>query len=44
MAILQPDYLRPLFTDARGQMALTVAAVLQVIGYVVINKIIKIKM
>jgi len=43
MAILQPEYLRPLFTDARGQMALTVAAVLQAIGYVVINKIIKIK-
>jgi tight adherence protein B len=43
MSILQPDYLRPLFTDPRGQMALTVAAVLQAIGYVVINKIIKIK-
>jgi tight adherence protein B len=43
MSILQPDYLRPLFTDPRGQMALTVAAVLQVIGYVVIRKIIKIK-
>jgi tight adherence protein B len=43
MAILQPDYIRPLFTDPRGQMALTVGAVLQVIGYVVINKIIKIK-
>jgi tight adherence protein B len=43
MSILQPDYLRPLFTDVRGQMALTVAAVLQVIGYVVIKKIIKIK-
>lgn len=43
MWILQPDYLRPLFTDPRGQMALTVAAVLQVIGYAVIKKIIKIK-
>jgi tight adherence protein B len=43
MSILQPDYIRPLFTDPRGQMALTVAAVLQVIGYVVISKIIKIK-
>jgi tight adherence protein B len=43
MSILQPDYIRPLFTDPRGQMALTVAAVLQVIGYVVINKIIRIK-
>lgn len=43
MAILEPDYLRPLFTDPRGQMALTVAAVLQVIGYIVIRRIIKIK-
>jgi tight adherence protein B len=43
MQLLQPDYLRPLFTDPRGQMALTVGAVLQVIGYLVINKIIKIK-
>ena len=43
MWILQPDYLKPLFTDPRGQMALTVGVVLQAIGYVVINKIIKIK-
>lgn len=43
MSILQPDYIRPLFTDPRGQMALTVGAILQVIGYVVISKIIKIK-
>jgi len=43
MSFVQPDYMRPLFTDARGQMALTVAAVLQVIGYLIINKIIKIK-
>ena len=43
MWILQPDYLKPLFTDPRGQMALTVGVVLQTIGYVVINKIIKIK-
>ena len=43
MSILQPDYMAPLFTDPRGQMALTVGAVLQVIGYLVINKIIKIK-
>ena len=43
MSFVQPDYMRPLYTDPRGQMALTVAAVLQVIGYLVINKIIKIK-
>jgi tight adherence protein B len=40
---LQPDYVRPLFTDPSGQMALFVAAGLQVVGYVVIRKIIKIK-
>lgn len=43
MQILQPDYIKPLFTDVRGQLALTVGVVLQVIGYVVIRKIIKIK-
>jgi tight adherence protein B len=43
MSILQPDYIRPLFVDPAGHMALTVAAVLQVIGYIVINRIIKIK-
>src|SRR5262249_40883061 len=43
LSILQPDYIKPLFNDPRGQMALTVAGVLQVIGYLVINKIIKIK-
>jgi tight adherence protein B len=43
MSFLQPEYMQPLFTDSRGQMALTVGAILQVIGYLVINKIIKIK-
>jgi len=43
MTVFQPDYIRPLFTDPRGQMALTVGAVLQIVGYVVISKIIKIK-
>ena len=43
MQILQPDYIKPLFTDVRGQMALTVGVVLQVIGYLIIRKIIKIK-
>jgi Flp pilus assembly protein TadB len=35
--------MQPLFTDPRGQMALTVGAILQVVGYLVMNKIIKIK-
>ena len=43
MQILQPDYIKPLFTDPKGQLALTVGAVLQVVGYLVIRKIIKIK-
>jgi len=43
MQILQPDYIKPLFTDVRGQMALTAGVVLQIIGYLVIRKIIKIK-
>jgi tight adherence protein B len=43
MQVLQPDYIRPLFIDPRGQMALTVAVILQVIGYIVIKRIIKIK-
>jgi len=43
MQIFQPAYIRPLFTDPSGQMALTVGAILQIIGYVVISKIIKIK-
>jgi tight adherence protein B len=43
MQLLQPDYIKPLFTDPRGQMALTVGAALQVVGYVIIKKIIKIK-
>jgi Flp pilus assembly protein TadB len=32
-----------MFTDPRGQMALAVGAILQVIGYIVISRIIKIK-
>jgi tight adherence protein B len=43
MSFLQPKYMQPLFTDPRGQMALTVGAILQVVGYLVMNKIIKIK-
>ena len=39
----QPLYLKPMFSDPRGQMALAVGAILQVIGYFVISRIIKIK-
>jgi len=43
LQILQPQYIAPLFTDPRGHMALAVAAILQVIGYIVLSRIIKIK-
>lgn len=43
MQILQPDYIKPLFNDVRGQLALTVGIVLQIVGYLVIKKIIKIR-
>jgi tight adherence protein B len=43
LQILKPDYLRPMFTDPRGHTALAAAAILQVIGYIVISRIIKIK-
>jgi tight adherence protein B len=39
----RPDYMKPLFVDPRGQAALAVAAGLQVIGYWVIGRIIRIK-
>jgi len=41
--ILQPEYLAPMLTDRRGHLGLGVAVILQVIGYIVISRIIKIK-
>jgi len=43
MYFIQPDYMMPLFTDPQGQRMLVVAAILQVVGYIVISRIIKIK-
>jgi len=43
LEFFQPEYLNPMLTDPRGQMALGVAVFLQFIGYLVISKIIKIK-
>jgi tight adherence protein B len=43
LQLLQPQYIAPLFTDPRGHAALAVGAILQVIGYIVISRIIKIK-
>lgn len=43
LQIFQPEYLAPMLTDRRGHIGLGVAVILQVIGYIVISKIIKIK-
>ena len=43
LMILQPEYLAPMLTDRRGHIGLAVAVILQVIGYIVISRIIKIK-
>jgi tight adherence protein B len=43
LEFFQPEYLNPMLTDPRGQMGLGVAVFLQFIGYIVISKIIKIK-
>jgi len=43
LQILKPGYITPLFTDPGGRQALAVGAALQIIGYVVISRIIKIK-
>jgi tight adherence protein B len=43
LEFFQPEYINPMLSDPRGQMALGVAVVLQFIGYIIISKIIKIK-
>jgi tight adherence protein B len=43
LLIFQPGYLSPMLTDHRGHIGLAVAVILQVIGYIVISRIIKIK-
>jgi tight adherence protein B len=43
LQFLQPEYIAPMLSDPRGQMGLGVAVFLQAIGYIVISKIIKIK-
>jgi tight adherence protein B len=43
LMILQPEYLAPMLVDRRGHIGLAVAVILQVIGYIVISRIIKIK-
>jgi len=43
MLLANPGYLRPLLTDPLGHRALAVGAVLQVLGYLIIRKIVRIK-
>jgi tight adherence protein B len=43
LSIFQPGYLAPMLTDHRGHIGLAAAVILQVIGYIVISRIIKIK-
>jgi len=43
LMLLQPEYLAPMLVDRRGHIGLAVAVILQVIGYIVISRIIKIK-
>jgi tight adherence protein B len=41
--LTRPGYLTPLFTDPAGQTAVVVAIILQIIGYLIIRRIINIK-
>jgi tight adherence protein B len=43
LLLFKSDYLRPLISDPAGRMAIGVVSVLQVIGYVVISRIIRIR-
>jgi tight adherence protein B len=43
MYLINPEYMVPMFTDPSGQLALIVAAVMQVIGFLIIRKMIQIK-
>ena len=41
--LVNPTYMRPLFVESIGQTALLIAAVNQLIGYVIIRKLVRIK-
>ena len=41
--LVNPEHLEPLFHDLIGQIALVVAAIMVVIGSLIINKIVTIK-
>jgi len=43
ISVLNPGYLRPLFKDPLGHYFIVLAVVLQIIGFIIINKIVQIK-
>jgi tight adherence protein B len=43
MYLANPDYIKPLLTDPIGHQALAIAGVMQTLGYVIIKRIVKIK-
>ena len=43
MSTVNPDYLKPLFEDEIGRLCVIGAIVMEIIGYVIINKIVDIK-
>ena len=44
MSILNPDYLKPLFQDTIGHYMIALAVILQIIGFIWIRKVVKIKL
>lgn len=43
LSIINPDYLKPLYTEPLGKMAIAGAAIMEIIGFIVISKIVNIK-
>jgi len=43
LATVSPDYMRPLFEEPMGRMAIIAAIIMEIIGFVVIRKIVDIK-
>lgn len=43
LTLVSPDYMRPLFEEPMGRMAIVIAIIMEIIGFVVIRKIVDIK-
>ena len=43
LSVVNPQYLQPLFNEPLGRMAIVAAAILEIVGYMVIRKIVDIK-